>query len=55
VKSALQNLSTSLSDGTTIQFYEVAMDADEPYEVGGGGYVFKRLLKLRAFFTEPGS
>jgi len=55
VKSALQNLSTALSDGTSIQFYEVVMDADEPYEVGGGGYVFRRLLRLKAFYTEPGS
>jgi len=55
VKRALQGYSGALSDGTTIAFYEVAMDVDEPYEVGGGGYVFRRLLRLRAFYTEPGS
>jgi hypothetical protein len=55
VKEALQNFSGALSDGTTIQFYEVTMDADEPYEVGGGGYVFRRLLRLKAFYTEPGA
>jgi hypothetical protein len=55
VKAALANFSGALSDGTTIQFFEVTMDADEPYEVGGGGYVFRRLLRLKAFYTEPGA
>lgn len=52
VKAALANLSTALNEGTTIQFYQVVMDVDEPYELGGGGYVFRRLLRLRAFYTE---
>ena len=54
VKNALEYLGGALSDGTTIQFYEVALDADEPYEVGGGSYVFRRCLRLRAFYTEAG-
>jgi hypothetical protein len=55
VKSATESLSTALSDGTVIQFYKITMDADEPYEQGGGGYVFRRVLKQRAFYTEPGN
>jgi hypothetical protein len=55
VKNTLQGYSGALTDGSTIQFYEVTMDSDEPYEVGGGGYVFRRLLRLKAFYTEPGA
>jgi hypothetical protein len=55
VKASLANFSGALSDGTTIAFFQVTMDADEPYEVGGGGYVFRRLLRLKAFYTEPGA
>jgi hypothetical protein len=52
VKSALQSFSGALADGTTITFYEVTWDADEGYEEGGSGYVFKHSLRLRAFYTE---
>lgn len=55
VRDALKNLSTTLSDGTSIQFYEIAMDSDDPYEIGDGGYVFRAVLRLRAFYTEPGA
>lgn len=55
VKRALQGYSGALSDGSTIQFYEVTWDADEGYEQGGSGYVFKHTLRLKAFYTEPGS
>lgn len=41
-----------LADGTTIQFVDVTMDHDEPYEQGGSGYLYRRLLRLHAFFTE---
>lgn len=54
VREALKNFSGALNDGTTIQFYEVAMDVDDPYEIGGGSYVFRSVLQLRAFYTEPG-
>jgi hypothetical protein len=55
VKRALQGYSGALSDGTTIDFCEVTWDADEGYEEGGSGYVFKHSLRLKAFYTEPGS
>jgi hypothetical protein len=55
VKRALQSCSGALSDGSTIAFYKVTWDADEGYEQGGTGYVFKRVLRLMAFYTEPGS
>jgi hypothetical protein len=54
VRDTLKNFSGALSEGTQIEFYEVTMDSDEGYEQGGSGYVFKSLLRLRAFFTESG-
>jgi|ERR1700733_621674 len=54
VRDSLKNFSGALSDGTTIQFYRVTMDSDEGYEQGAGGYLFRSLLRLAAFFTEPG-
>lgn len=55
VREALKNLSTALNDGTTIQFYEVGMDTDDAYELGGGGYIYRSILRLRAFYTEQGT
>lgn len=54
VRDALKNFAGALSDATTIQFYEVSIDTDDPYEIGGVGYVFRSVLRLRAFFTEAG-
>lgn len=45
-------VSGALPDGTTIQFVDVIMDHDEPYEAGGVGYLFRCLLRLKAFYTE---
>jgi hypothetical protein len=42
----------TLPDGTTIQFVSVTTDQDEPYELGGAGYIHRRLLRLQAFYTE---
>ena len=53
VKNVLANLSGTLSDGTAIEFYEVSFDGDDPYEIGGGGYIYRAVLRLRAFYTEP--
>lgn len=55
VRDALKNYSGSLSDNTTIQFYKISLDVDDPYEIGGGGYVFRSLLRLKSFFTESGA
>jgi hypothetical protein len=41
-----------LPDGTNVQFVDVTMDHNEPYEQGGTGYLYRRLLRLHAFFTE---
>lgn len=41
-----------LPDGTNIQFVDVTMDQDEPYEQGGSGYLYRHLLRLHAFYTE---
>jgi hypothetical protein len=41
-----------LPDGTNVQFVEITMEKDEPYEQGGIGYLYRRLLRLRAFYTE---
>jgi hypothetical protein len=53
VRDALKNLSTGLNDGTTIQFYKVSLDTDAGYELGGAGYLYHSVLRLRAFYTEP--
>ncbi len=53
VKAAFANFSGALPDGTVIQFVDVTMDVDEPYEQGGGGYLYRSLLRLRGFYLEP--
>jgi uncharacterized protein DUF3168 len=55
VRDSLKNYSGALPEGTVIQFVEVTMDHDEPYELGGGGYIFRSLLRLKAFYTEAAS
>lgn len=52
VKAAFANFSGALPDGTTAQFVDITMDVDEPYEQGGGGYLYRSLLRLKAFYTE---
>jgi hypothetical protein len=55
IRDALKNFSGALNDGTTIQFFEVSMDVDLPYELGGNGYLYRSMVRLRAFYTEPGT
>lgn len=45
-------VSGALPDGTTIQFVDVSADHDEPYEQGGTGYIYRALLRLKAFYIE---
>ena len=52
VRDVLKNYQDSLPDNTVISSCEVTMDLDDPYEVGGGGYLFRSLFRLRAFYTE---
>jgi hypothetical protein len=42
----------ALPDGTTIQFVDVTVDHNEQYELGGVGYLYRVLLRLKAFYTE---
>lgn len=42
----------ALPDGTVIQFVDVTADHDEGYEQGGAGYLYRALLRLKAFYTE---
>ena len=44
----------TLSDGTTIQFTEITMFRPLPYELGGAGYLYHWVLRIRAMYTEPG-
>lgn len=46
------NFSGPLSDGTTITFYSVMADFDDNYEVGGVGFLFRSVLKVKAFVLE---
>lgn len=41
-----------LPDGTQIEFVDVTLDQDEPYELGGDDYIYRSLLRLKAFWTE---
>jgi hypothetical protein len=55
VRDALKNfLGDPLEDGTVIQFVDVLTDMDDPYEVGGEGYIFRSVLRLQAFYNESG-
>jgi hypothetical protein len=42
----------ALPDGTVIQFVDVTLDHDEPFEQGGVAYLYRSLLRLKAFYTE---
>ena len=52
IRDALKNFSGALPDGTTIQFVAVTMDLDDPFEIGGQGYVERSVLRLKALYTE---
>jgi hypothetical protein len=52
VRDALKNYGGSLPDGTTIQFTEVTAELDDNFEVGGEGYLFRSLVRLKAMYTE---
>lgn len=52
VRDLLKNFGGILPDGTTIQFVDVTMDMDDPFEIGGQGYVDRSVLRLKAFYTE---
>lgn len=42
-----------LPDGTAIQFGVINADRDMPYEEGGIGYIYRRMLDISAFWTDP--
>jgi hypothetical protein len=44
----------ALPNGMVITFTENTVDRDLGYEVGAEGYVFRSLLRLRAFYNESG-
>jgi hypothetical protein len=44
----------TLPNGVTITFTENTVDRDLGYEIGAESYVFRSLLRLRAFYTETG-
>jgi hypothetical protein len=52
VKAFLQNFGGTLGDGTGVQFVEVTADFDNGYELGAYGYLFRCVLRLKAFYTE---
>lgn len=52
VRDLFKNFAGVLPDGTSIQFTDVLMDVEDPYEEGGTGYVERSLLRLKAFYTE---
>ena len=44
----------TLPDGTTIQFVDVTLDQDDPYEIGGQGYIYRCVQRYQAFYDESG-
>ncbi len=52
VRELLQDFDGTLSDGTVIRFYDVSADFDDNYEVGGTSFLFRSVLRLKAFYTE---
>lgn len=52
VRKALQDFSGSMLGGTVAQTIEVNLEMDMPFEVGGTGYLFRRLLDLTIAFKE---
>jgi hypothetical protein len=55
VRLALQDYNGGLPDGTVWSAKGVNVDLDDPYEEGGIGYIFRAVLDLSAFYTEPGT
>lgn len=52
IETSLEDYGGSLPDGSTIQFYETQNCGDDAYEIGGSSFVFRSVLRMRAFFTE---
>jgi hypothetical protein len=52
VRDLFKNFAGSLSDGTFIQFVDVTADFDDTYQVGGVGYLFRSVIRLKALYTE---
>jgi hypothetical protein len=46
LRATLENLITTLPDGTRVQGSIVTNDMDFPYEPGTSGYVFRRVLEI---------
>jgi hypothetical protein len=53
LRDLLKDWSGPLPDGTNIQFAEIILDLDDPYEVGGRGYLNRSVLRLKTQHTEP--
>jgi Protein of unknown function (DUF3168) len=52
IRDNLVDFTGPLPDGTILQFAEVSADFDDPYELGGGGYIHRAVLRLKALYTE---
>src|SRR5579863_2305446 len=52
VRELLQDFDGTFTDGTVIRFYDVSSDFDDNYEEGGTGFLFRSVLRLKAFYTE---
>lgn len=52
IMNLLSSFGGTLNDGTTIQFTDVIANFDDNYEVGGEDFLFRSVVRLRAFYTE---
>lgn len=53
VRDLFKNFSSTLPDGTSISFTDVIADFDDGYEAGAENFLFRCVLRLKAFYTEP--
>lgn len=53
IRTLLQDYSGPLPDQTMITFTAVHADMDDAFEQGGAGYLYRSMLDLEGFYTEP--
>jgi hypothetical protein len=54
VRTVLANYADTMAEGTQIQFVAVVEEFDAGYEEGDSSYLYRSILRLRAFYTETG-
>ncbi|HEY3972320.1 MAG TPA: DUF3168 domain-containing protein [Candidatus Sulfotelmatobacter sp.] len=53
IRAFLQDFSGALPDETVVTFTHVHSDQDDAFEQGGIGYLYRSMLDIEGFYTEP--